>query len=113
MQPGAQSGSGSAAWRLGLPDVGIQFSELYDAGRSRRPRGSRGLFLRGILSKRKYCSIRSSEMFDYDVVSKKRTRSEFSEGCKIPAILPYKDVMKFVNEQDIGRLNGIPRSSAE
>ena len=71
------------------------------------------LYRGGILSKRKYCSIRSSESFDYDVTSKKRKRTEFEKGCKVPALVPYKDLMKFIEVQDIGKLNSIPQATAE
>lgn len=37
---------------------------------------------------------------------------EFDEGCKVPALVPYQDLMKFVGEQDIGKLN-IPHALAE
>jgi hypothetical protein len=56
-----------------------------------------------MLSKRKYSAVRSSEIFDYDVVQKKRRRTEFDEGCKVAALVPYKDLMtEFVGEQNIG-----------
>ena len=71
------------------------------------------LYRGGMLSKRKYSAVRSSEIFDYDVVQKKRRRTEFDEGCKVPALVPYKDLMKFVGEQSIGKLNNIPRALAE
>ena len=71
------------------------------------------LYRGGMLSKRKYSAVRSSEIFDYDVVQKKRRRTEFDEGCKLPALVPYKDLMKFVGEQNIGKLNNIPCALAE
>ena len=53
-----------------------------------------------MLSKRKYSAVRSSEIFDHDVIQNKRRRKEFDEGCKAPALVPYKDLMKFVGEQN-------------
>ena len=38
---------------------------------------------------------------------------EFNEGCKVSALVPYKDLMKFVGEQNIGKLNNIPHAMAE
>ena len=38
---------------------------------------------------------------------------EFDEGCKVPELVPYKDLMKFVGEQNIAKLNNIPRAMAE
>ena len=71
------------------------------------------LYKGGILSKRKYCNIRSSEIFDYDIPAKKRKRTEFEEGCRLPALVPYKQLMKFIEVQDIGELNSIPQAPAE
>lgn len=71
------------------------------------------LYRGGILSKRKYCNIRSSESFDYDIPTKRRKRTEFEEGCRVPALVPYKDLMKFIEVQDIGKLNSIPQATSE
>ena len=53
----------------------------------------------GILSKRKYNELRSSEMFQFDLPSGKQRRTEFKKGCKVPSLVPYKDLMKFISEQ--------------
>ncbi|KAJ7391279.1 hypothetical protein OS493_019411 [Desmophyllum pertusum] len=66
----------------------------------------------GIISKRKYNELRSSEMFEFDIHTKKRRRTEFKQGCKVPSLVPYKDVMKFISEQNIGTLHNIPQASA-
>ena len=71
------------------------------------------LYRGGLLSKRKYSSLTSSEVFEYDIIKSKRRRMEFEKGCKIPALVPYRDLMKFVEEQDIGKLNDIPRAKVE
>ena len=67
----------------------------------------------GILSKRKYCNVRSSESFDYDIPAKKRKHTEFEDGCRVPALVSYKELMKFIEVQDIGKLNSIPQGTAE
>ena len=56
----------------------------------------------GILSKRKYNELRSSEMFEFDLPTGKRRRTEFKKGCKIPSLVSYKDLMKFISQQEIG-----------
>lgn len=66
-----------------------------------------------IISKRKYNELRSSEMFEFDFQAKKRRRTEFNPGCKVPSLVPYKDVMKFTSEQKIGTLHNIPQASAD
>lgn len=67
----------------------------------------------GILSNRKYCELRSSEMFDLNGNKRKRRRTEFKEGCKEPSLVPFKDLMKFISEQDIGTLHNIPQARAD
>ena len=67
----------------------------------------------GILSKRKYWYIRSSESFGYDIPAKKRKHTEFEDVCRVPALVSYKELMKFIEGQDIGKLNSIPQGTAE
>ena len=63
----------------------------------------------GILSKRKYNELCSSEMFEFDLPTGKRRRTEFKKGCKVPSLVPYKDLMKFISQQEIGTLLNIPQ----
>ena len=67
----------------------------------------------GILSNRKYCELRSSEMFDLNGNKRKRRRTEFKEGCKVPSLVPFQDLMKFISEQNIGTLHNIPQARAD
>lgn len=39
--------------------------------------------------------------------------AEFEEGCRVPALVSYKDLMKFIEVQDIGKLNSIPQATVE
>lgn len=66
----------------------------------------------GILSKRKYNELRSSEMFEFDLPTEKRRQTEFKKGCKVPSV-PYKDLMKFISQQEIGTLHNIPPARAD
>ena len=52
-------------------------------------------------------------MFDFDISTRKRRRTEFKRGCKVPSLVPYKDVMKFISEQEIGTLHNIPLARAD
>ena len=52
-------------------------------------------------------------MFDFDISTGKRRRTEFKRGCKVPSLVPYKDVMKFISEQKIGTLHNIPQARAD
>ena len=67
----------------------------------------------GILSKRKYNGLRSSEMFEFDLPTGKRRRTEFKKGCKVPSLVSYKDLMKFISQQEIGTLHNIPQARAD
>ena len=67
----------------------------------------------GILSKRKYNELRSSEMFEFDLPTGKQRRTEFKKGCKVPSLVPYKDLMKFISQQEIGTLLNIPQARAD
>ena len=96
-----------------IPEIVVPSVKSFEKSPKNLIRSVSVLYRGGMLSKRKYSSLRSSEMYDYDVVQKKRRRMEFHKGCKVPAIVPYKDLMKFVGEQDIGTLHNIPRAKAE
>ena len=52
-------------------------------------------------------------MFDLNGNKRKRRRTEFKEGCKVPSLVPFKDLMKFISEQDIGTLHNIPQARAD
>lgn len=67
----------------------------------------------GILSKRKYNELRSSEMFEFDLPTGKRRRTEFKKGCKVPSLVSYKKLMKFISQQEIGTLHNIPQARAD
>ena len=95
-----------------IPDIVQSSVKSFDKSSKNVIRSVSVLYRGGILSKRKYSSVRSS-VFDYDVVHKKRKRSEFREGCKVPALVPYKGLMEFIGEQNIGKLNNIPQALAE
>ena len=96
-----------------IPDIVQSSVKSFEKSSKNVVRSVSVLYRGGMLSKRKYSSVRSSEVFDYDVVHKKRRRTEFSEGCKVPALVPYKDLMEFIGEQNIGKLNNIPQALAE
>ena len=67
----------------------------------------------GILSKRKYNELHSSEMFEFDLTTGRRRRTEFKKGCKVPSLVPYKDLMKFISEQEIETLHNIPQARGD
>lgn len=70
------------------------------------------LYQKGIL-RRKYCSVRSLEIVDWEIPSKRRKRTEFAGSCKVPALISYKELMKFIDTQDSDKLRDIPQATAE
>lgn len=50
-------------------------------------RSVNAMYKGGILSKRKYSDLRSSETKEYDLPTKKICRTEFMAGCKVPALV--------------------------
>ena len=96
-----------------IPDIIQSSVKSFEKSSKNVIRSVSVLYRGAILSKRKYSSVRSSKVFDYDVVHKKRRLTEFREGCKVPALMPYKDLMGFIGEQNVGKLNNIPQALAE
>jgi len=63
------------------------------------------LYERGLISKRKYTSIRnSSDVVRETEKEKKNTKTEFMTGSEVPKVLPYKTLMSFVRSIEIGEV---------
>ena len=67
------------------------------------------LYERGISSKKQFSQKRSREIFELDDDGKQH-RVTYMPVCKIPKLVDYKGVMKFVNSVDIGKLKDIPKA---
>ena len=65
----------------------------------------RVLYEGGLISKRKYTSIRnSSDVVKETGKKRKNVKTEFMTGCEVPKILPYKTLMAFIRSIDIENL---------
>ena len=68
-------------------------------------RSLRALYEGGLISKRKYTSIRnSSDVVGETEKKKKNMKTEFMTGCEVPTILSYKTLMCFVRSMEIGEV---------
>ena len=72
-------------------------------------RSMRVLYEGGLISKRKYTSVRNSS----DIVKQsdngllRNLKTEIMQGCEIPKIIPYKTLMTHIRNIDIGELLGL------
>ena len=75
----------------------------YEKSRENQVRSMCVLYEGGLISKRKYTSIRnSSDVVKETEKKRKNTKTEFLKGCEVPKILPYKTLMSFIRSIDIG-----------
>lgn len=77
----------------------------YEHSKENKVRSLRVLYEGGLISKRKYTSIRnSSDVVRETEKKKKNMKTEFMTGCEVPKILPYKTLMSFVRSIEIGEV---------
>ena len=69
-------------------------------------RSMRVLYEGGMVSKRKYTNIRISSdvMKQSPEQSGTNKKSQFMQSCEIPKILPYKTLMSYIRNMDIGEV---------
>jgi hypothetical protein len=75
----------------------------YTLSKSNQIRSMRVLYEGGLVAKRKYTKIRNSS----DIIQtgdKRNKKFQIMEGCEIPKIVPYKNLMKYVKSIDIGEV---------
>jgi ribosomal protein L35 len=95
-----------------LSNIGNNLVSNFENSRTNFTRSVMVLYEGGLLSKTKYNSIRSSEMYTSDNTGKKK-RVRLSNGVNIPSLVPYKDLSKFIKEIDIGVLKELTRADTE
>ena len=84
----------------------LKGGQEYEKSDQNQVRSMRVLYEGGIVSKRKYTNIRNSS----DVMkqsldqSDKNKKSQFMQSCEIPKILPYKALMSYIRNIDIGEV---------
>ena len=67
-------------------------------------RSMRVLYKGGMVSKWKYTNIRNSSDVMKPDQSGKNNKSQFMHSCEIPKILPYKTLMSYIRNIDIGEV---------
>ena len=72
-----------------IPDIVQSSVKSFDKSSKNVIRSVRVLYRGGILSKRKYSSVRSSDVFDYDVVHKKRKRVNLLKSKILGNLITY------------------------
>ena len=86
-----------------LPEIiKVKFKQ-YQLSQENQVRSMRVLYESGLISKRKYTSIRNS----CDIIktcNNKKRKWQIFEGCEIPKIVPYKTLMKYVKSIDMGEV---------
>ena len=88
----------------------------YEKSKGKRVRSTcmRVLYERGLISKRKYTSIRnSSDVVKETGKKRKNVKTEFMTGCEVPKILPYKTLMAFIRSIDIGEVLSLENLAAK
>ena len=74
----------------------------------------RVLYEGGLISKRKYTSIRnSSDVVKETGKKRKNVKTEFMTGCEVPKILPYKTLMAFIRSIDIAEILSLENLAAK
>lgn len=105
--------SSKKANTLVLPKIVNNSVAAFEKSAKNYERSVNVIYRGGILSKRKYNELHLSEVFHFDIHTRKQRRTEFKQGCKVPSLVPYKDVMTFISEQEIGTLHNIPQARAD
>ena len=92
-----------------IPNIVNSAVQQYEHSHKNMIRSVGVLYEGGILSKKQFNQKRSREIFELDDNGKQH-RVTYMPACKIPKLVDYKGVMKFVNSVDIGELKYIPRA---
>ena len=88
-----------------LPDIVKGKRKHYEQSKGNQVRSLRVLYEGGLISKRKYTSIRnSSDVVKETGKKKKNQKTELMKGCEIPKVLPNKTAMSFVKAIEIGEV---------
>ena len=86
-----------------IPGVVKGKIKTYEQSKENQVRTLRVLYEGGLISKRKYTSIRnSSDVVKETGKKKKKQKTELMKGCEVPNIFPYKTLMSFVKAIEIG-----------
>ena len=89
-----------------IPKIVIRRVQEYEKSDQNQLRSTRELYKGGMVSKRKYTNIRNSSdvMKQSPDQSGKNTKSQFMQSCEIPTIPPYKPLMSYIRNIDLGEV---------
>lgn len=97
-----------------IPNIVKAKIKQYEKSKENQVRSMRVLYEGGLISKRKYTSIRnSSDVVKETGKKRKNVKTEFMTGCEVPKILPYKTLMTFVRSIDIGEVLSLENLAAK
>lgn len=97
-----------------IPNIVKAKIKEYEKSKENRVRSMRVLYEGGLISKRKYTSIRnSSDVVKETGKKRKNVKTEFMTGCEVPKILPYKTLMAFIRSIDIGEVLSLENLAAK
>ena len=89
-----------------IPKIVKRRVQEYEKSDQNQLRSMRVLYEGGMVSKRKYTNIRNSSdvMKQSPDQSGKNKKSQFMQSCEIPKILPYKTLMSYIRNIDLGEV---------
>ena len=89
-----------------IPKIVKRRVQEYEKSDQNQLRSMRVLYKGGMVSKRKYTNIRNSSdvMKQSPDQSGKNKKSQFMQSCEIPKILPYKTLMSYIRNIDLGEV---------
>ena len=89
-----------------IPKIVKRRVQEYEKSDQNQLRSMRVLYEGGMVSKRKYTNIRNSGdvMKQSPDQSGKNKKSQFMQSCEIPKILPYKTLMSYIRNIDLGEV---------
>ena len=89
-----------------IPKIVKRRVQEYEKSEQNQLRSMRVLYEGGMVSKRKYTNIRNSGdvMKQSPDQSGKNKKSQFMQSCEIPKILPYKTLMSYIRNINLGEV---------
>ena len=89
-----------------IPKIVKRRVQEYEKSEQNQLRSMRVLYEGGMVRKRKYTNIRNSGdvMKQSPDQSGKNKKSQFMQSCEIPKILPYKTLMSYIRNIDLGEV---------
>ena len=89
-----------------IPKIVKRRVKEYEKSDQNQLRSIRVLYEGGMVSKQKYTNIQNSSdvMKQSPDQSGKNKKSQFMQSCEIPKILPYKTLMSYIRNIDIGEV---------